>query len=179
VCFKLADKDQATVVSFSQMRAFLRTFYAEARVWLVGLMGKLEDILGMNIAVLPATDTTFKVGWSEEPSLQRVFQELESRRTRQYSRMCAAFADFQQGGGAGMGLDDFQRWCATGDEGAKLRMLEWLKLLGDQWLQLISLCAEERDQHPANDHHGHWDHGPGHLSRTACQVRPFFLYAFE
>ena len=77
--FNLFDEDREKVISGTQIKTVLKLFYGEARHILVELMSQIEDIFGMDIAVVSNRGTTFKVRWSEEPSLQRVFEALEKK----------------------------------------------------------------------------------------------------
>ena len=174
-CFNLIDGERNEIVDAAQIKGFLKALYTESRALVVGMMGQLEDVLGMNIGVVAGGATTHKVRWSEEPSLQAAFRTVEERRLKQYSRMRTFFSDFRERagasfGGSGVRLAGFQRWCTTTDESVRLRVLEWLTRLGHEWLHRISLSVEGRDQHPDPGHHGHFDHGPGHITRTAYQV---------
>jgi hypothetical protein len=172
-CFNLIDLHRDQKVNQSQVHTFLKSLFAEARSITVDMMSQLEDIFGMNVAVVAGGATTHKIRWHEEPSLKCVFELVEQRRLKQYSMMRTVVSEFRERDGEGIGglkLSGFERWCTSPDENVRLRVLDWLRRLGETWLQRILLSVEGRDQHYDLGHHGHFQHGPGHVSRTAYQV---------
>jgi Ca2+-binding EF-hand superfamily protein len=160
VAFNLFDEDRAGVISGAQIRTVLKTFYSEARHVLVELMGQIEDIYGMDIAVVSTRGTTYKVRWSEEPSLQRVFASLEKKLADERWRMVDYSLDFrEQGQVDGLSFNGFCKWCSTNNDRSRLRMLEWMKVLGGLWLQRMGLAKHANDpvqhHHPAACKHKH------------------------
>eukprot|EP01046_Picozoa_sp_COSAG06_P063232 COSAG06_NODE_14597_length_1144_cov_1.322488_3_plen_124_part_01 len=121
VAFNLFDEDRAGVISGAQIRTVLKTFYSEARHVLVELMGQIEDIYGMDIAVVSTRGTTYKVRWSEEPSLQRVFASLEKKLADERWRMVDYSLDFrEQGQVDGLSFNGFCKWCSTNNDRSRL-----------------------------------------------------------
>ena len=192
--FDLIDEGGEGTVSSAQIKAFLKAFYAEARNVLVELMNQLEDILGMDIGVVSNRGATYKVRWSEEPSLQRVFASLEAKLAKEQWRMVDHALDYRAKGEAGLNFAGFRKWCTAPKDEVRLRVLDWLKVLGDLWLQRMALAVHKDDsadgpsrhhhggacqhKHPGRTHPPHPRHPP---SRSAYQVSrvPMFGFTFS
>lgn len=173
-------EDREKIISAAQIRTVLKLFYSEARHILVELMNQIEDIYGMDIGVVSNRGTTYKVRWSEEPSFQRVFAVLEKKLADERWRMVDYSLDFrEQGQVDGLTFEGFCKWCTTNNYGSRLRMLDWMKVLGDLWLQRMGLAKHANDpqqhhhrdacshDHPGRIHPQHHDHPP---ARSKFQV---------
>ena len=189
VAFNLFAEDREQVISGSQIRTVLKMFFGEARHILVELMNQIEDIYGMDIAVVSTRGTTYKVRWSEEPSLQRVFAALEKKLADERWRMVDYSLDFrEQGQVDGLTFEGFCKWCTSNTYRSRLRMLDWLKVLGDMWLQRMGLAKHANDPmqhhhpascqhaHPGRTHPQHRAHPP---ARSAFQVSKIPMLAQE
>jgi hypothetical protein len=68
--------------------------------------------------------------------------------------------DFREKGQVdGLSFAGFCKWCTSSNYVSKLRMLDWLKVLGDLWLQRMGLAKHADDptehHHPAAGKHPH------------------------
>ena len=53
----------------------------------------------------------------------------------------------------GLSFDAFCKWCSSSNSVSKLRMLDWLKVLGDLWLQRMGLAKHADDEVDTQHHH--------------------------
>ena len=97
--------------------------------------------------------------------------------------------DFREKGQVdGLSFAGFCKWCTSNNNGSKLRMLDWLKVLGDLWLQRMGLAKHADDPqdhhhpdackqpHPGRAHPQHHSHAP---ARSKFQVTKIPMLAQE
>lgn len=145
--FNLFDLDREKTVDQSEIKSFLKTFYTEAINMVHGWIGQFEDLFGADVAVTGKGGTTGKIRWKDDPSLQRSLKALEDRMERERELMSEAALNFRQSKEEnGIRLKGFENWCNTQNETIRLRILDWLKMLGNQWLQRMALSQAEREQ---------------------------------
>ena len=64
--------------------------------------------------------------------------------------------DYRAKGEAGLNFAGFRKWCTAPKDEVRLRVLDWLKVLGDLWLQRMALAMHKDDSAdgPSRHHHG-------------------------
>ena len=145
--FNLFDLDREKTVDQSEIKSFLKTFYTEAINMAHGWIKQFEELFGPDVGVTGKGGSTGKIRWKDDPSLQRTLKALEDKMERERELMSEAALNFRQSKEEnGIRLKGFENWCTTENESIRLRMLDWLKMMGNQWLQRMALSQAEREQ---------------------------------
>lgn len=76
----------------------------------------------------------------------RTMKALEDKMERERDLMSEAALNFRESKEeSGIRLAGFHKWCTTENDVIRLRILDWLKHIGNQWLERMSLSQAERE----------------------------------
>ena len=76
----------------------------------------------------------------------RAMKSLEDKMERERDVMSEAALNFRESKEeSGIRLAGFEKWCTTENDVIRLRILDWLKHIGNQWLERMSLSQAERE----------------------------------